>query len=114
MELKAFHNEEDGQAYSNKGSIQDDFNVTWNYIYTGTPLAMKSKVNNKNFGTGLPTRLTCIPIPATNLKMMKLEDYDHYDFERESRMKEWASLLDRTKGELKLCELLTNIHLLLS
>jgi len=109
MELKAFHNEEDGQAYSNKGSIQDDFNVTWNYIYTGTPLAMKSKVNNKNFGTGLPTRLTCIPIPATNFKMMKLEDYDHYDFERESRMRKWASLLDRTKGELKLWPLVKNL-----
>ena len=109
MELKAFHNEEDGQAYSNKGSIQDDFNVTWNYIYTGTPLAMKSKVNNKNFGTGLPTRLTCIPIPATNFKMMKLEDFEHYDFERDERMKKWACLLDRTKGELKLWPLVKNL-----
>ena len=109
MELKAFHNEEDGQAYSNKGSIQDDFNVTWNYIYTGTPIAMKSKVNNKNFGTGLPTRLTCIPIPATNFKMMKLEDIEHYDFERDERMRKWASLLDRTKGELKLWPLVKNL-----
>ena len=109
MELKAFHNEEDGQAYSNKGSIQDDFNVTWNYIYTGTPIAMKSKVNNKNFGTGLPTRLTCIPIPATNFKMMKLEDFEHYDFERDERMRKWASLLDQTKGELKLWPLVKNL-----
>ena len=109
LELKAFHNEEDGQAYSNKGSIQDDFNVTWNYIYTGTPLAMKSKVNNKNFGTGLPTRLTCIPMPATNFKMMKMDDYEHYDFERDDRMRKWASLLDRTKGELKLWPLVKNL-----
>ena len=37
LELKAFHNEEDGQAYSNVDSVLQDFIVTWNYIYTGTP-----------------------------------------------------------------------------
>ncbi|MBQ3681386.1 MAG: hypothetical protein II927_08625, partial [Paludibacteraceae bacterium] len=35
LELKAFHNEEDGQAYSNNDSILQDFVVTWNFIYTG-------------------------------------------------------------------------------
>ena len=35
MELKAFHNEEDGQAYSNLDSVVQNFFVTWNYIYTG-------------------------------------------------------------------------------
>ena len=37
LELKAFHNEEDGQAYSNLDSVVQNFFVTWNYIYTGTP-----------------------------------------------------------------------------
>jgi hypothetical protein len=41
LELKAFHNEEDGQAYSNMDSILQDFNVYWNYVYTGTPIALK-------------------------------------------------------------------------
>ena len=36
LELKAFHNEEDGQAYSNVDSVLQNFIVTWNYIYTGT------------------------------------------------------------------------------
>ncbi len=45
MELKAFHNEEDGQAYSNLDSVVQNFIVTWNYIYTGTPLALRNKVN---------------------------------------------------------------------
>ena len=67
MELKAFHNEEDGQAYSNVDSIMQDFIVTWNFIYTGTPIALKKKVNEQNFGSGLATRLTCIPLPATNI-----------------------------------------------
>ena len=73
MELKAFHNEEDGQAYSNVDSIMQDFIVTWNFIYTGTPIALKKKVNEHNFGSGLATRLTCIPLPATNFEMMDRE-----------------------------------------
>ena len=61
LELKAFHNEEDGQAYSNNDSIIQDFFVYWNFIYTGTPIALKKKVNEQNFGSGLATRLTVIP-----------------------------------------------------
>ena len=56
MELKAFHNEEDGQMYQNSDSPVDKFHVTWNYIYTGTPIALKKKVNERNFGSGLSTR----------------------------------------------------------
>ena len=73
LELKAFHNEEDGQAYSNLDSILQDFFVIWNYIYTGTPDALKKKVNAQNFGTGLATRLTCIPLPETDFQMIALE-----------------------------------------
>ena len=44
MELKAFHNEKDGQMYQNSDSPVDEFHVTWNFIYTGTPIALKKKV----------------------------------------------------------------------
>ena len=98
LELKAFHNEEDGQAYSNIDSVLQDFSVTWNYIYTGTPLALKKKVNEQNFGSGLATRLTCIPLPATNFEMMEWED--DVDYESDARLKSWAQKLDRMKGEL--------------
>ena len=109
MELKAFHNEEDGQAYSNKGSIQEDFNVTWNYIYTGTPLALKNKVNDKNFGTGLPTRLTVIPMPATNYEMLALTEFSSFDHKRQERMRQWAYKLDTMKGELPLWPLVKRL-----
>ena len=98
LELKAFHNEEDGQAYSNIDSILQDFNVTWNFIYTGTPLALKKKVNEQNFGSGMATRLTCIPLPSTNFEMM--ERCSHIDYESDSRLKQWAYKLDKMKGEL--------------
>ena len=100
LELKAFHNEEDGQAYSNVDSVLQDFIVTWNYIYTGTPLALKKKVNERNFGSGLATRLTCIPLPSTNFEMLTRETT--VDYESDERLKEWAYKLDKTKGELSL------------
>ena len=98
LELKAFHNEEDGQFYSNMDSVIENFIVTWNYVYTGTPLALKNKVNDRNFGSGLPTRLTCIPLPATNFQMLTREST--VDRESDNRIAEWAKKLDKTKGIL--------------
>ena len=108
LELKAFHNEEDGQAYSNNDSILQDFNVYWNYVYTGTPIALKKKVNEQNFGSGLATRLTCIPLPATNFQMMSRESTVDYD--SDNRLKAWAEKLDRMKGELSVQKIVDELY----
>ena len=108
LELKAFHNEEDGQAYSNMDSILQDFNVYWNYVYTGTPIALKKKVNEQNFGSGLATRLTCIPLPATNFEMMSRESA--VDYESDARIKAWAEKLDRMKGELSVQKIVDELY----
>ena len=108
MELKAFHNEEDGQAYSNLDSVVQNFFVTWNYIYTGTPMALKKKVNAQNFGSGLATRLTCIPLPGTNFEMMEREST--VDFESDERLKTWAFKLDRVKGELTVQKIVDELY----
>ena len=108
LELKAFHNEEDGQAYSNNDSILQDFYVTWNFIYTGTPIALKKKVNEQNFGSGLATRLTCIPLPATDFEMMTR--VKKVDFESDERLKSWAEKLDRMKGELSVEKIVDELY----
>ena len=108
LELKAFHNEIDGQAYSNNDSVIQTFKVTWNYIYTGTPIALKKKVNEQNFGSGLATRLTCIPLPATNFEMMTREE--KVDYESDNRLREWAVRLDKTKGVLKLDKIVDELY----
>ena len=108
LELKAFHNEEDGQAYSNVDSILQDFYVTWNFIYTGTPIALKKKVNEQNFGSGMATRLTCIPLPATNFEMMEREA--RVDYESDGRLKAWAFKLDRMKGVLSLDKIVDELY----
>ncbi len=108
LELKAFHNEEDGQAYSNLDSILQDFLVIWNYIYTGTPDALKKKVNAQNFGTGLATRLTCIPLPETDFQMITRES--QVDLESDNCLKEWAEKLDRMKGELTVQKIVDELY----
>ena len=108
LQLKAFHNEEDGQAYSNNDSILQDFFVVWNYIYTGTPIALKKMVNEQNFGSGLATRLTCIPLPATNFEMMERES--RVDFDSDGRLKAWAFKLDKTKGELTVQKIVDELY----
>ena len=108
LELKAFHNEVDGQAYSNNDSVFQDFNVYWNFIYTGTPIALNKKVNNKNFGSGLATRLSCIPLPPTNFKMIEWEEEP--DFTSDERLSKWAVRLDRTKGLLPFDKLVRHLY----
>ena len=108
LELKAFHNEEDGQAYSNMDSVIENFVVTWNYIYTGTPLALRAKINERNFGSGLATRLTCIPLPPTNFEMMSRESV--VDRESDNRLKEWGEKLDRMKGLLSLGKIVDELY----
>ena len=110
MELKAFHNEEDGQMYQNSDSPVDKFHVTWNYIYTGTPIALKKKVNEKNFGSGLSTRLTVIPMPKTNFEMIEFQEKTAIDWQRLERMKTWAYKLDARAGELPFWPLVKRLY----
>jgi len=88
--------------------VFQDFRVTWNFIYTGTPIALKKMVNEKNFGSGLATRLSCIPLPSTNFKMMSREST--VDYESDNRLKAWAEKLDRVKGELSIQKLVDETY----
>ena len=109
MELKAFHNEEDNQQYKNADSWNGPFDVFWNYVYTGTPIALKKKVTESNFGSGLATRLACIPMPESNFQMAPLERHTHVNMERIDRMKSWAYKLDKVSGELPVWPLVEEI-----
>ncbi|MCR4834765.1 MAG: hypothetical protein K5899_00040 [Bacteroidaceae bacterium] len=96
MELKAFHNEEDGQMYANTESVTGMFNVYWNFIYTGTPYALGRKVTQRNFGNGLATRLAVIPMPDVGIanRKQKVNPNAH------EVLTEWAYRLDKVEGEL--------------
>lgn len=96
MELKAFHNEEDGQMYANQESISGMFNVYWNFIYTGTPYALHRKVNQRNFGTGMSSRLAVIPLPDRG----KAKRHQEVIEDADETLKMWAYRLDKVAGEI--------------
>ena len=96
LELKAFHNEEDGQMYANQESVTGMFNVYWNFIYTGTPYALHRKVNQRNFGTGMSTRLAVIPLPDKGTAQRHQEVIEG----AEDVLRSWAYRLDKVEGEL--------------
>ena len=96
LELKAFHNEEDGQMYANQESVTGMFNVFWNFIYTGTPYALHRKVNQRNFGTGMSTRLAVIPLPDMGLA----KRHQQVDPNANEMLRTWAYRLDKVEGEL--------------
>jgi hypothetical protein len=96
MELKAFHNEEEGQMYANQESYTGMFNVYWNFIYTGTPYALHRKVNQRNYGTGMSTRLAVIPLPDRG----RAERHQQVDSNANETLKMWAYRLDRVEGEI--------------
>ena len=96
MELKAFHNEQDGQMYANQESYTGMFNIYWNFIYTGTPYALHRKVNQRNFGTGMSTRLAVIPLPDKGTA----KRHQQVDSSANETLKTWAYRLDKVEGEL--------------
>jgi len=98
LELKAFHNEQDGQMYANQDSLTGMFNVFWNFIYTGTPYALHRKVNQRNFGTGMSTRLAVIPLPDKGLAQRK----QVVDPSANETLRTWAYRLDKVEGEIPL------------
>jgi hypothetical protein len=96
LEIKAFHNETDGQFYANSESVTAMFRVYWNFVYTGTPYALSRKVNQRNFGTGLCTRLAVIPLPDAGMA----ERHQEVQPVDDEVLKSWAYKLDKVEGEL--------------
>ena len=102
FELKAFHNEEDDQHYKNNDAFDGPFDVFWNFVYTGTPLSLHRKVTERNFGSGLFSRLGVVPFPSSNFRMMQLRRQSKVNHAADETLKSWAFRLDGVKGELPL------------
>ena len=100
FELKAFHNEEDDQQYKNVDSVSGHFDVYWNFVYTGTPVSLSKKVNIRNFGSGLYSRLAVLPLCADAFEVIPLYRRSKENRDVIDRLKEWAFKLDQTQGEL--------------
>ena len=102
MEVLAFHNELDNQQYKNVQSISGPFHVHWNMVYTGTPIALEKKVNEKNFGSGLFGRLGCILFATNYFKSAAYRKPTKAEMQKNETLKNWAYKLDKVAGELPL------------
>lgn len=117
MEIKAWNNETDSQQYANLDSVTGFFQIFWNLVRTCTPTALNIMCNDRNFGTGYPTRLSPIPVPGTGFQMMELRTESPKALEADETLREWAYKLDKRQGELPLWPLVvqcwhwTNDHM---
>ncbi len=111
MVLKSFHNEFDSQHYSNKQSVSGRFRVYWNQIETCTPPTLKRLVNERNFNSGLDTRMATIPMGKPDFDMMPLGDKDDpLTAEYNKTLREWSYKLDQRQGELPVWPLVEHVH----
>ena len=102
MEIKAWSNEVDSQQYANLDSISGSFNVYWNLVRTCTPPALKTLANERNFGSGWPTRVSAIPVPGTGFQMLELRRQSQKAIEADEVLRQYAYKLDKRQGELPL------------
>ena len=105
--LKSFHSEPQGAFLKTSTACVGEVDVVANFMYSGTEYALAKQVNADNYGTGLPTRLTVLPMGDSNFEMMENRKYTAEDAIRDDLLRQWAYKLDRTRGEIP-CEDLSN------
>ena len=110
FELKAFHNETDNQQYKNFQAVNGAFKVYWNYVYTGTPLSLNRKVTERNFGSGLFSRLAVIPLCSDSFEMMPYGKVNAKMEKYEEELSKWAEILNNVSGELPLAGLVKECY----
>lgn len=111
MALKAFHNEIDSQHYCNNQSVSGRFRVYWNQIETCTPPTLRKLVNERNFNSGLDTRLAAIPMGVDDFVMMPFKKKDDTALqEANETLRQWAFRLDQRRGELPLWPLVEHVY----
>lgn len=101
--LKAYHNEPQGAFLKTSTAYVGEINVMANFMYSGTEYALAKQVTSNNFGSGLASRLTVVPMGDSNYEMMENKKYTPEDALRDNQLKHWAYKLDKTRGEIP-CE----------
>ena len=101
--LKAFHGEPQGAFLKTTSACVGEVNVVANFMYSGTEYALNKQVTVDNYGSGLPGRLTVVPMGDSNFEMLELRNYTDEDRRRDELLRQWSYKLDRVCGEIP-CE----------
>ncbi len=105
--LKCFHSEPQGAFLKTSTACVGEVNVVANFMYSGTEYALNKQVTPDNYSSGLPGRLTVIPMGDSNFEMMENHQYSAEDARRDALLRQWAEKLDRVRGEIP-CEDISN------
>ena len=67
-------------------------------------------MNERNFNSGLDTRMGTIPMGKPDFDMMPLENVRDKDIEANETLREWSYKLDQRQGELPIWPLVEHVH----
>lgn len=67
---KSFHDETYGVDYKNDESVNGEFEVHYNWLFTGTEIAFYDFINQSNVLSGLPDRLLLFPLASEDFQML--------------------------------------------
>ena len=110
LHLKAFHNEPQGAFLKTTTAHVGEIDIFANFMYSGTEYALAKQVTTDNYGSGLPTRLTVVPMGESNFEMMENRKYTSEDARRDDLLKQWAYKLDRCRAEIPCEDLSKALH----
>lgn len=110
LHLKAFHNEPQGAFLKTTTAYVGEIDITANFMYSGTEYALSKQVTPDNYGSGLPTRLTVVPMGDSNFEMMENRKYTPEDEARDHLLSLWSHKLDRTRGEVPVEKISDALH----
>ncbi len=108
--LKSYHSEPQGAFLKTSSACVGEVNVVANFMYSGTEYALAKQVTVDNYGTGLPGRLTVVPIGDTNFEMMENRQYTAEDERRDELISQWAHKLNKTRGLIPADDLSNALH----
>ena len=111
LELKAFQNEFSGVDYANSDSVNENIQVFYNTVVTGTPISLTKKVNMRNVNDGLCSRMAIFRMQSSDYRMIEKGNYKR-NHDTELKMKEWGYFFDQLKGELKIDKLVDYVYTL--
>lgn len=111
LHLKAFHNEPQGAFLKTTTAHVGEIDIMANFMYSGTEYALAKQVTPDNYGSGLPTRLTVVPMGDSNFEMMENRKYTPEDARRDDLLRQWSHKLNRTRGEIPAEDISNALHL---
>ncbi len=109
--LKCFHNEPHGSFLKTSSAPVGEYPIHFNGVYTGTRDALNKLATTSNFVNGLLSRITTVPMGASNFEMMEIQEYDDAAKQRDDALRNWAYLLDATKGEIPCKVISRTLHM---